>query len=416
MEIRDLDAEAANAGVATATEQEPVVNSDAAFDNSQYDDPSMIVNAVKNVEEESDEKQPRFGISLLLPIPLYRQNGNNSYCDVNRKDPITGANKVNYNYYPPFRILPLVGGTFNIPTENLPDIGAEITQPAEFDVNSFQTTPRPSRNTIERFAKECSEIFITETGESGSFILHSLTGFHQYDSDKGAKAAYDMLELFLPIRDANKLPVTQRVRAGVLFTGPFLDEINTYVRENGKRLIAESSLSDADKLTAERVLVELKQHLQSAISKATQWVNETEAEIRDPNAIKKSYDIPNLDTPDSPVPVDLYCLAHLNRTELDNQQIEASGVIGSTIANPMVDAVHEMKRAVDKLTERPATVPTEGILTMDDVQKLLDAQAERLTQQFEERMAQTTAPAVPAATETVDDTTAKKKASKAANE
>ena len=169
--IEDLDAKAAAAGVTTSEpERGHVGNQEAVFDNSNYDDPSMIVSAVKNSVVDVDEHLPRFGLSLLLPIALYRQNGNNSYCDVNRKDPNTGFNQVNFNYYPPFRILPLVGGTFNIPAENLPDISSEPTQPAEFDFGEFQRNPRQSRGTIDRSARECSEIFMRETEESGSFI------------------------------------------------------------------------------------------------------------------------------------------------------------------------------------------------------------------------------------------------------
>ena len=358
-----------------------------AFDNRNYDDPSLIDNTIENVVKRDDDMLPRYGVSVLLPLPLYRQNGNNSYCDVNKKDPRTGANVVNFNYYPPFRILPLVGGTFNIPFENFPTESNEPTKAAPFDYGEFMSRPRGGFSEINRSPKNCADIFDRETRASGGRIIHSLTGYHQFDADHGVKAASRLLELLMPVRNEELLPATTRKRNGIIFKGPFLDEIFDYVVNKSLDVIeATDQLNDVEKVVAVNVQREIRRHLQDGINKANKMLDETEAEIRNPNEIKKSYDPPNLEYDDAPVSTDLYCLAHVNRIELDNRQLAASETIGKGLSDPMTAALDRFTDIM-KANGVATTVPTKGVMTIEQVNELLEENSRKMREEFAAMMA-----------------------------
>lgn len=379
-QIVDLDA--------TETQAPPFTGGgEEAFDNSSYDDPSLITNAVENQEKKDSDLLPRYGLSVLLPIPLYRQNGNNSYGDFDKKDPRTGANIINFNYYPPFRLVALVGGTFNIPSENLPTTSKEPTKPEPFNYSEFLNNPRGSYSEINRTPRECAEIFDRETRPSGGRVLHSLTGYHQFDQDKGVAAASRLLELLLPVRNANALPVASRKRNGIIFKGPFLDEIFDFVVNRALDVIEETDqLNDAEKLVAVEVQRELRRHLQDGINKANKILDETENEIADPNGRKKSYDQPNLEVDDAPVSTDLYCLAHVNRIEVDMKQLVASENIGKGLSDPMASALDRITEVMER-TVGSATVPTKGVMTTEEVQQLLEENSRKMREEFAAMMA-----------------------------
>ncbi len=50
-----------------------------AYDNASSADPSLSMGALQNAPQPSTDDLPQFAISRLLPIPLYRMHGNNSY-------------------------------------------------------------------------------------------------------------------------------------------------------------------------------------------------------------------------------------------------------------------------------------------------------------------------------------------------
>lgn len=370
-----------------------------AFDSADYDDPSMVDNVVRNQIVPDTDLLPRYAVSFLLPISLFRQNGNNSFGDYNPKDPNTGANTVNFNYYPPFRIMPIVGGTFNIPFEMKSTESKEPTKSAAFDFNDFMKSPPAGFDKAVRNAKECSEIYERENRSSGGRIIHTLTGYHQHDADKGVQAARYLVGLLLPVRDEDQLPVTERLRNGILFKGPFLDEIYEWVVANGVKVIqADKVLSPADKETAMKVVREIRKHLQDGANIANKMLDETEAEIRNPDETKKSYDLPDLETDDPPVSTDLYCLAHTKRIEIANQQLAASETIGKGLSDPMTAALNKMTEVVEKFGSVPASVPAQkDVMTPDQVSKLLDDQAATLTAKFQQMMTDALAAQQPAA-------------------
>lgn len=385
-QIVDLDA------VETQEAPPPFMDSgEEAFDNSNYDDPSLITNVVENQEKKESDLLPRYGLSVLLPIPLFRQNGNNSYGDFNKKDP-RGFNVINFNYYPPYRLMPLVGGTFKIPSENLPTESNEPTKPEPFDYGEFLSRPRGSFSEVNRNPLQCSDIFLRETRAWGGRVINSLTGYHQFDQDKGVSAASRLLDLLLPVRNGDVLPVTSRKRNGIVFKGPFLDEIFDFVVNRAMDVIeATDQLNDAEKRIAVAVQRELRKHLQDGVNMANKLLDETEAEMADPNGRKKSYDQPNLEVDDAPVSTDLYCLAHVNRIEVDMKQLVASENIGRGLSDPMASALDRITEVMER-TVGSGTVPTKGVMTTEEVQQLLEENSRKMREEFQAMMAANAAP------------------------
>ncbi len=351
-----------------------------AFDNASLTDPSIGMNALANAPKPSTDELPRFAMSFLLPIPLYRMHGNNSYGDFNPKNE-RGQNRVNHNYYPPFAIMPLMGGDFTIPFEPHVTVSENEPKPEPFNEQTFLTNPPSGFSSIRRSPRECADIYLRETQSLGGTVIHSLTGYHVTDEDRGLKACKDLLEVIMPSRTPDVMPSTTRVKNGVPFKGPFLDELLLFVKQNGISRLSAAGYNVSD-LTSIPIKVynEVLAYLNTNIQRANRILNATEAEMKNPSEIKKSYDAPNLEIPEAPVSVDLYCLAHTDRTEIDDKQLKASENIGRGFNEPMVEAVRQMTEAVTKMG---GGVPTQGVLTMEQVQTMMDDQRAEMMEKFQ---------------------------------
>jgi hypothetical protein len=347
------------ADIEIAEQEPPSFETEPEYSDDSLGDPSIGVNAVRNVAPESNDDHPRFAMSGLLPISLFRQCGNNSWGDFNRKD-AEGRTIQNFDYYPAFVLIPIFGGNFHIPYENVPTESDDITKAEAFDFDTFTKSPRKGYSEVTRTPKQCAEIFMKENRRSGGRVLDSLTGYQRHDRDRGYGAARRLVETILPYRDRQLLPETSRERGGVRFRGPFLDELLAFVKSNGlKRLEAAGYSTEFDSVSY-RCYQEIVKLLTDAISAATTLVDETEAEIKNPQEIKKGYDPPNLEIPNAPVSTDLYCLAHIDRVELEMKQLRASENIGSSLADPMTKAIHAMTAIAEKMNV-PPQVPANAI-------------------------------------------------------
>lgn len=360
----------------------------------------MMSQAAQNAPEVSDENFPRYAMSFFLPVPLYRMHGNNAFGDFNPKDE-RGRNAVNYNYFPPFALMPLYGGRFEIPYEPQPTESDEPVKPAEFDYSAFMKQPKNGVSSVYRSPKKCAEFFALAHGSWGGNILNALTGFHITDKDRGLRAARAIVDIVLPVRNENIFPPSVRIKNGVEFSGPFLDELLDFVVKNSLHRINEANLSDADTLVAKQVYQEIRNYLTLAVQLANRTLNETEAEINDPKGLKRTYDPPDLTVQDAPVATDLYALAHTNRVELDMKQLTASENIGKGLSDPMLEVAQQMKQFVEKMGT-PSQVPS-NVMSLDEVKKMLDQQREEMMKEFEEKMKSF------AASAQTTETTAKKK-------
>lgn len=350
--------------------------------DDSMNDPSLVLNAVDNVPKEIDDNLPRFAMSGLLPISLYRQMGNNSYGDFNKKD-AAGRTIINYNYYPPFTIMPLLGGTFNIPYENQPSESDVPVQPEPFNFSAFISQPKNGYTSLKRSPKQCAETFMREARFSGGYVFNCLVGYHAHDDDKGLGAVRKLVDLLLPVRNPDIFPVTRRIKNGVAFTGPFLDELLSFVVKDSLQQLENAGLSDAEFQKGEELHREIRLLLQNGIKLANGFLNETESEIRNTHEIKKSYDPPNLEVSDAPVSTDLYCLAHTNRIEIDDKQLRASENIGKGMADPMTKAVDRLTDIAEMMANKPEGVPTKGVMTMDQVEELMRRQREEMSAEFD---------------------------------
>lgn len=347
------------------------------------DDPSLDLNAVENVPKEIADNLPRFAMCGLLPVPLYRQMGNNSYGDFNKKD-ADGRTIINYNYYPPFTIMPLFGGDFNIPYENQPTESSSPIDPAPFDFNTFKSQPANGFSKLQRNPKQCADTYLREVRFSGGYVFECLIGYHANDPDKGLAACRRLIELILPVRDREVFPVTRRIRDGVAFDGPFLDELLAFVIHHGLQRIEDAHLSEQEMEVGMQLHREIRLLLSNGNKLANSFLNETESEMRNPQEIKKSYDPPNLEVSDAPVSTDLYCLAHTNRIELDNKQLQMSENIGKASSDPL-------NKTLEKLTEIAAgmsqNVPSQkDVMTMDQVEELMSRQRAEMSKEFDEKL------------------------------
>jgi hypothetical protein len=302
------------------------------FDNDAYD-ASIGFNAIENVAPEPDDAYPRYGLSGLLPINLMKQNGNNSWADFNKK--LLGRTIVNFNYYPAFTIIPIFGGSFDIPFECLPTHASEPIKPAPFDFDSFMQQPQQGISKVDRTAKQCADIFLMENRSSGGGVLYSLVGYHVRDTDKGFAAARKLVETILPYRDRTIFPVSERVKAGVVFKGPFLDELLDNLKAEGISRLRAAGYDTSPDSPEMKCYAEIRHILSNGEKRAHAFLDETEAEIKKPDGLKRAYDPPDLETYDAPVSTDLYCLAQTNRIEADMRQLRASENIGTSLADPM---------------------------------------------------------------------------------
>lgn len=334
---------------------------------------AVLRNVAERVQSIDDGLLPRYGISMFLPIPLYKQHGNNSYVDVNEKDPITGANISNANYYPPFTLLPLVGGSFPIPFESdATYVNSPVVTPEPFDEKSL-ANPK-GFNVLIRDAKQCADTFLQQCNTIGAAMLTSLLGYRAQDPDRGVKATMELFMQVFPIHDAAFFPRDIRERGGVVFKGPFLDQIISIFSKRGYAEATANVPSDA-KERAVALYQEIHGLLQNAAKMATTIINETEAEIKDPRGVKKTYDAPNLSVPDAPVSVDYYALAHLNRVELEFRDVEVSRQMGKSVA---AGIGREISDAFRGQAVNVHDSDSGGVVTMDEVRELLDRQREQI--------------------------------------
>lgn len=345
------------------------------------EDASLADIAAQNAPTVEDDNYPRYAMSALLPICLFRQNGNNSFGDFNKKGP-DGKNIVNHNYFPAFQLIPLFGGSFPIPYEHHPTESQEPVTPAPFNYNAHQTE-RTGYDRLTRSPRQCADVFLNETRGSGGQIFQSLIGYHVSDPDRGFNAARTLLKIVFPVHDRDIFPVEMRKKGGVPFKGPFLDQLLEYVIDNAVDAVSAANLSPADEAVGMKLALEVRKVLQTGMKLANIFVDETEAEIRDPEGRKQTYDQPNLDVDDAPVSTDLYCLAHLNRTEADLKQIEAAKHIGAESAVGITEAVKSIDRLAQSMAASnvPQTVPA-NVMTIEEVKALLDAQEAR----FDEKL------------------------------
>lgn len=362
------------------------------FGGALIDEGALSDIAAENAPQATNDEWPRFAMSGLLPVPLHRQIGNNSFGDFNKKGP-SGENLVNYSFYPAFELMPMFGGTFNIPYENRPTESQEPIAAAPFDYTSFIRQPVNGYTTITRNASQCANVFLLESARLGGHVFQSLIGFHINDPDRGMSACRNLARLILPVRDTQAFPPSQRVKNGVIFRGPFLDELLDFVIKNSQSLIASANLPPSDRTVAEKFAVEIQAVLRRGVQMATTILNETEAEIQNPAEIKKGYDPPNLEVEDAAVPTDLYCLAHLDRVEFDNKQLKASENIGAGLAGGMKEAVDAIRDVAERMgnTQPPAQVPPAAdIMTTSQVEELLTKQREEMTAEFEDKLSKAT--------------------------
>jgi hypothetical protein len=352
-------------------------------------------NAVVNQPQEPDDNLPRYAMSGLLPISLMKQVGNNSWCDFNKRD-AAGRTIVNFNWYPAFTLIPIFGGSFEIPFENRPTYSDDPIPPAPFQMKAFEDSLKDVSTKAIRSAKQCADIFTRENKSSGGIILHALTGYHASDADKGFGAARQLVETILPVRDRSVFPVTDRVRAGVPFKGPFLDDLLSDVKRNGLKRLNAAGLSTEPGSVPFRCYQEIRSLLSNGDKRANAFIDESEAEMKKADGIKRGYDPPDLETYDAPVSTDLYCLAHVDRVEVDNKQLRASQNIGEQIADPISLAVNTMTEAIKEMRQAPAAVPA-GAIPESQVQSMI-AQAiaatrDELSKEFDEKLKAATASA-----------------------
>lgn len=356
-------------------------------------DASLIDNVLKNAPEPDNDHYPRYAISGLLPIPLYRQNGNNSFADYNQKDS-RGRTIKNFNWYPAFTIMPLIDASFPIPHEMQSTLSEEPPTPEPFNERTMEAAAKAGFTSLFKTAKKCAETLHNDYQDSGVYIFDCLIGYGINDPDKGIGRCKALLEVVLPYRDRSVLPETTRVKNGSPFKGPFLDEMYADVKQNGIARLAAAGVKTADTASVPmRLYNEVRQLLSNNVRRANTILDQTEAEIQNPNEIKRGYDLPNLEIADAPVSTDLYCLAHVNRVELSKVQLEASKNIGEGLANPLADAMNKIAVIAEGMSNRPAQVPSGPVMTLEQVEKLMADQEAKMTTQFEKKLAAATAAA-----------------------
>src|SRR6185369_5198113 len=103
----------------------PVYDSVAGDEfNAEY-----LNNVLSNAPQMPDDSLPRYAMSFLLPIALMNMAHADKYGDFNFKDPRTGFNKTNLNWYPAFELMPLYGVEVDVPFENFPTEPRSCHQP-----------------------------------------------------------------------------------------------------------------------------------------------------------------------------------------------------------------------------------------------------------------------------------------------
>lgn len=338
----------------------------------------LMRNAVANAPTIPNDRLPRYGMSFLLPLPLFDKTGHKFIGDFNPKGE-DGGNTANFNYYPAFTLIAYYGGQTDIPFEKLPIYTDEVITPEPFDFGGFQTNAQKGTNILERSARECALVAQQQFADLGYKEFQSLINYHFNDPDRGLGACQNLIELVLPLENEKFFPKSARFKNGVPFNAPFLDEMDNYLPTVAMKRIMSAELREETRLIVNKLYAEIRDGVSNALKLANRILNETEGEMKNPNGARKGYDEPELRFDDAPVPTDLYCLAHTNRTELDNKQLQASTNIGKELAGSITEAFSQLRGDVP-----PPTMPKD-VMTTEEVQLLLERQRDEMEKSFEEK-------------------------------
>lgn len=344
---------------------------------------AMLAAAPQNAPRTNDDHLPRFAASFLQEISLYTQHGNNFIGDFNPKLP-SGANARNFNYWPAFELMPIFGGTTVIPFEVGLTETDEEPKPAPFDEAEFSRSRRPITSVQIKTAKQCANTALLRFAELGLVMLDSLTGFYATEDDKGLMRAAWLYDLVLPIHDKTIFPVGDvfnRIRAGEAFRGPFLDQIQSFLRNESRQRIANANLPTFELEVARALHNEVRAGVDKGMKIAARIINVSHAEMKNPQGLKRKYDESDLETYDAPVARDLYCLAHLNISELDNRQLEASGNIGRELADGIKEALSGI------LPQAPQTAAP-GAMTAEEMKIEFEIERDAMRDEHNKEMAE----------------------------
>ncbi len=335
----------------------------------------------QNAEPEPDERFPRYGVSFLLPVAFQSQDGNRYIGDFNPKytdGPFAGQNKINKSFYPAFTIMPILGGSPLIPFEKPLEFTDEIPKG---NFNPSNVPERVEEKRQFRSARECMANAVRFFGEQGFFELSSLLGYRAFTQDVGVGAAMKLFNILLPVSDKSLFAKSRRFKAGVPFTGPFLDEVIEFIQTKSLRRLEGIEMPEDDFLQGRRLYGEILTGAQSAWKQAREILDTTHKQIKDRE--KNSYDMQDLTHTGALPAVDLYCLAHLDETEADLKQLKASedrnAELGKQMTGGFADA---MKDVIKELRSETAQATPQNTLTLDEVSAMLAQQRETMLAEF----------------------------------
>lgn len=349
----------------------------------------VLTGALNNAPQMPDDSLPRYAMSFLLPIALMRMTHADKFGDFNIKDPKTGYNRINLNWYPAFELMPLYGVNVDVPFENNPSETEEMPEPSPFDIGVYTRQKGNGFSSVYRSPRQCADIALKKHKDDGLIVFESITGTIRHGqgaAQEEFRLVQKLLQIIFPVKDRKLFPPMERIRGGVKFVAPFLDEMREFVAKQALiRLKNNTNLTPFEKGIGEKLHRDLLRGVSKGLQLANTYLNETEAEMRDKDGMKKSYDAPNLELPDAPLPTDLYCLAHTNRTELDDKQLQASANIAETVADKFSDAMEKFTSFAQTL---PGQVPNVPMMSDEQVRLLLARQAEEFAErerQMEDR-------------------------------
>lgn len=356
----------------------PVYDSVAGDEfNAEY-----LNNVLNNAPQMPDDSLPRYAMSFLLPIALMNMTHADKYGDFNIKDPRTGFNKTNLNWYPAFELMPLYGVQVDVPFENFPTETEELPSAAPFDIGMYSRQRNKGFEKVYRNPRQCADLCLKKHRDHGLIVFDSLTGTirqGQSAAEEEYKLIRKLLGIIFPIKDREAFRETYRVKNGVKFNSPFLDEMREFVQKQSlPRLLSAKGLKPLEIETGEKLHREIMKGVAKGLQLANKFLNEVETEMQSKDGMKKTYDSPNLEVPDAPLPTELYCLAHTNRMEIDDKQLQSSANIGESIADKFSVAMDKITTIANGLPAATANAP---VMTDDEVKNLLAQQRE----EFEER-------------------------------
>lgn len=297
----------------------------------------------ENAPEVNTDSLTRYGMSVLMPVDLRGNIASNAFGDFNPKTTSEYGkrfNAVNIPFFPPMTLMPFFGVTVDIPVEipaKIVKAGSVESMPDEFDVESARSLG--GRRKMTKSARRCLEDVMLDYEDTGFVSFDDLMG-------EDIKEVRKLIEIVYAQYPRFAIPVTERRKLEFPVKGPFLDEIRNYFKTTVETRIKDATRHYDLKAPTVEKLHYVKEVVILGTETAWKFANSTldssEAMMSAKEKEKAGYDQPERRFKNSPVPLDIYLLAHTNRNPLELKQVEAAQAMSQGMAQPLVNLMEKV--------------------------------------------------------------------------